>query len=136
MTYRIYALTDDQIESLLQFLEWVPDAHEEDQKQRPECPLPILGDDDNLTRVDPDVAIPMHNVFRDRWERTATWKDYSDYKWGNLRGRPRNALDWPELKRRRVPPRDRGEEDGRRRTLGDHYKDRQDGQGPAPRPGT
>lgn len=136
MTYRIYALTDDQIDSLLQFLEWVPNAHEEDQKQRPECPLPILGDDHNLTRVDPDVAIPMHNVFRDRWERKSSWKDYNDYVWGNVKGRPRNALDYPELKRRRMLRRDRGEKEGRGRTLGDSYKERQNVGGPGPRSDT
>lgn len=105
VTFRIYALTDEQLESLLHFLEWAPKSQSSQQGQRPECPLPILGTDNNLTRIEPDVAIPMHNVFRDRWERKAVWKSYSAYSWGRVKGRPKNELDYPEIKQRRVPPR-------------------------------
>lgn len=136
MTFRIYALTDDQLDSLLKFLEWAPKADKEDQNQRPECPLPILGDDNNLTRINPDVAIPMHNVFRDRWERKARWKSYTAYKWGNLRGRPKYALDYPELKGMFMPRGNGVQEEGRMVTLGDVMKRRQNGQSPGPQPGT
>lgn len=123
MTYRIYALTDGQLDSLLQFLAWVPNAHMEDQNHRPECPLPILGDDNNLTRIEPDVAIPMHNVFRDRWERKAKWKDYRDYRMGGRRC-VRYVLDFPEL--RPAFERKRGE---KRLTFGEFLKQRRDGKG-------
>lgn len=102
VTYRIYALTEEQIESLLHFLEWEPKSQPNQKGQRPECPLPILGNDTNLTRVDPDVAIPMHNVFRDRWEKKAYWRSYAAYSWGAVKGRPRDELNYPEVKKRRV----------------------------------
>jgi hypothetical protein len=118
VTYRIYALTEEQIDLLLHFLEWEPKSQSHQQGPRPECPLPILGNDNNLTRVDPDVAIPMHNVFRDRWERKASWKSPAAYSF--KRGTPKNELDYPEVKRR-VPYQ---EEDGSngRKTLGDYLK--------------
>lgn len=74
---RIFALTDDQVDSLLRFLEAdmsVSETGREEhqlqrQDQRPVCPLPVIGDNSNLRRVDPDLAIPEHRVFMDRWER-------------------------------------------------------------------
>ncbi|KAG6358643.1 hypothetical protein INS49_012161 [Diaporthe citri] len=136
VTYRIYALTSDQLDSLLQFLEWVPNALTGGQEQQPECPLPILGDDNNLTRIQPDVAIPMHNVFRDRWERKAVWRDYSHYCMGSRRC-VKTALDFPEVKNT-LPGagRRRPEHQGKPLTFGDFLKKRQDGKGSGPQPGT
>lgn len=133
MTYRIYALTDDQLDSLLQFLEWVPNAHEESPKQRPECPLPILGDYDNLTRIEPDTAIPVHNVFRDRWERKARWKSYGDYRLGQGRC-VKHVVDFPEL--RWAFERVRRKDQGKEITMGDVMKMRQSGKGPDAQSGT
>lgn len=131
MTRRIYALTDDQLDSLLQFLEWLPNAGTEDQKQQPGCPLPILGDDNNLTRVDTDVAIPMHHVFRDRWERKVKWRDYSHYSMCCKRC-VRNAVDYPELKDRRpLADRPNPEQQAKPILLGDLLKKRHDGKGSA-----
>lgn len=133
MTYRIYALTEDQLDSLLRFLEWEPNAHAGDQERQPECPLPILGNDNNLTRIDPDVAIPMHNVFRDRWEREVVWNGYQEYC---HRRRPcvKHALDFPEVRQRFE--RSRREDQGRRFTLGDYVKRQRDGKGSGPQSST
>lgn len=121
VTYRIYALTDGQIDSLLRFLESAPKVHTDDQTQQPECPLPILGDYDNLNRIEPEVAIPMHNVFRDRWERKAMWNGYQEY---SRRRMPcvRHGLDFPELRRRF----ERREQQGKQLTFGEFVKKRQD----------
>lgn len=133
MTYRIYALTDDQLNSLLRFLEWVPNTHGEDQQQRPKCPLPILGDYDNLTRIEPDAAIPVHNVFRDRWERKARWNSYGDYRL-RREGCVKHVLDFPELRWRFE--RIRRENQGKEITMGDVMKMRRSEKGPGSQSGT
>lgn len=132
MTYRIYALTDDQLDSLVQFLEWMPNAHE-GQQQLPECPLPILEDYDNLTRIEPDAAIPVHNVFRDRWERKARWKSYGDYR-RRREGCVKHELDFPEIRWRF--DRIRRENQGKEITMGDVMKMRRSEKGPDAQSGT
>lgn len=136
VTFRIYALTDEQLDSLLHFLERGPKSHSTQQGQFLECPLPILGNDNNRTRIDPDVAIPMHNVFRDRWERKAMWESYSAYSFGKAKGRPRNELDYPEIKQKWAQTRSRGEGESTRRTLGDIVKELKNGKGGGPQSGT
>ena len=42
-------------------------------------PLPILGDKTNRRRVDPEISIPVHHIFRDRWERKIEVDDYNDF---------------------------------------------------------
>lgn len=130
VTFRIYALTDEQLDSLLHFLERGPESDSTQQGQCLECPLPILGDDNNLTRVDPDVAIPMHNIFRDRWERKIMYGSYNEYAFTRGKGIPRNELDYPEIKQRMAEIRKRREGDPERQTLGDlfrEYKNRKGG---------
>ncbi|KAG8169222.1 hypothetical protein KVR01_001971 [Diaporthe batatas] len=117
VTFRIYALTEEQIESLLHFLEWEPKSQPSQQEQRPECPLPILGNDTNLTRVDPDVAIPLHNVYRDRWEKPAFWGSYGAYSF--RKSGPRDELNWPEIKLRKIHTRPTRSQGGTHETFGE-----------------
>lgn len=88
VTKRIYALTEEQIANLLQFLE-------KGQINGSVCPLPILGDITNRRRVDEEIAIPEFNVYRDRWERTVEYRNWNDYRF--QRHHCRNAIDWPEI---------------------------------------
>lgn len=127
VTYRIYALTEEQIESLLHFLESEPKPQPNQQGQRPECPLPILGNDSNLTRVDPDIAIPMHNIFRDRWEKKAFWESYQAYCFGTVKGRPRDELNYPEIKKRRTPIQHSAGGERTRMTFGEFINRRRNG---------
>lgn len=134
VTYRIYALTDKQLESLLHFLEWEPKPQVGQQAERPECPLPILGGDENLTRVDPEVAMPLHNIFRDRWEQAISWGSYSEYKMV-VKSRPSDAFNYPEIKKKRRMPTG-GDSNGQPRlTLGDcMMMRRRKDEGSAPQP--
>lgn len=61
VTYRIYQLLPEQKQALVDFLTADP---------RPlTCPLPILGDDNNLPRVDPEEPLKATGIYRDIWER-------------------------------------------------------------------
>lgn len=123
VTFRIYALTDEQLDSLLNLLQQGSESHSTQQRQCVECPLPILGYDNNLTRIDPDVAIPMHNIFRDRWERKAVYGSYNEYAFARAKGRPRNELDYPEIKQRMAQIGKRRERDKETQTLGDLFRE-------------
>ncbi|KAK7700269.1 hypothetical protein SLS64_011082 [Diaporthe eres] len=93
-TRRIYALTDDQTATLLRFLTreaGSPDHGDIDS----ECPFPILGDSNNRRRVDPEIAMPEHNVFRDRWERKMAFRSYEQYEQNS--SCVKNSLDYPEM---------------------------------------
>lgn len=61
ITYRIYQLLPEQRQALLDFLL----ADEAPSK----TPLPILGDQDNRIRVDPEEPIHSTGIYRDLWER-------------------------------------------------------------------
>ncbi len=65
-TYRIYQLLLEQRNALLDFL------LAQDPTSTPESPLPILGDEKNRVRVDPEEPIRETGIYRDLWER----KDY------------------------------------------------------------
>lgn len=94
VTRRIYALTDDQTAALLRFLTREagdPDHGDIDS----ECPFPILGDSNNRRRVDPEIAMPEHNVFRDRWERKMAFRSYEQYEQNS--SCVKNSLDYPEM---------------------------------------
>lgn len=60
VTYRICKLLDEQKRALLDFLtaDAPPDSH-----------LPILPDQNNLQRVDPEEPLSRTGVYRDFWER-------------------------------------------------------------------
>jgi hypothetical protein len=60
VTYRIYQLLDDQKQQLLQFLtSETPDPRF----------LPLLGDEKNTRREDPEEPIENTGIYRSRWER-------------------------------------------------------------------
>lgn len=63
VTYRIYELLPDQRQLLIDFLtaDTPPLGN----------PLPILGDDKNRNRVDPEEPIEETGIYRDIWERSA-----------------------------------------------------------------
>lgn len=84
VTFRIYKLLDGQVEELLNFLLGSSET----------SPLPILGNKQNRDRVDPDDAIDIHHIFRDRWEREVPVRDY--WYWRSRRD-VQSALDYPEL---------------------------------------
>ncbi|KAL1867496.1 hypothetical protein Daus18300_006340 [Diaporthe australafricana] len=88
VTRRIYELTEDQRLSLLRFLE--KEQMEDDDSA---SPLPILGDRNNRRRVDPEIAMPEFNVYRDRWERTVDCENWGSYRTPS----GRNHVDYPEL---------------------------------------
>jgi len=88
VTKRIYKLTKEQSERLLQLLE-------RGQTDDSISPLPILGGIKNRERVDEEIAIPEFNIYRDRWERTIDYKNWSDYR--AQQHCCREAIDWPEL---------------------------------------
>lgn len=61
ITYRICLLTDAQKKALLEFLLGPPEINP--------CPLPIIPDETNTQRVDPEEPIGYTGVYRDQWER-------------------------------------------------------------------
>ncbi|KAK3896884.1 hypothetical protein C8A05DRAFT_48276 [Staphylotrichum tortipilum] len=83
VTYRIYQLLSEQRNALLDFLlaEDAPSA----------SPLPILGDENNRVRVDPEEPMRGTGVYRDLWERKA----YLASAWGPGMKDVRNYLDYP-----------------------------------------
>lgn len=83
VTFRIYKLRDDQVETLWQFL-----------RGETSSPLPIKGDKTNRDRVDPDDAIDVHGIFRDREEREIPVKDVLDH--ANERC-VQHSVDYPEI---------------------------------------
>lgn len=38
-------------------------------------------DKTNRRRVDNEIAIPEHNIYRDRWERKIRFTDFEEYQW-------------------------------------------------------
>ncbi|KAI1260379.1 hypothetical protein F5Y18DRAFT_432327 [Xylariaceae sp. FL1019] len=72
VTYRIYRLLDHQRQDLVKFL--VSD----DNSAARFCPIPILGNDDNIERIDPEEALLDTGVFRDLWERRTLTPDEAD----------------------------------------------------------
>jgi len=69
VTYRIYQLLGSRKEQLLDFL--ISDAPAS-------SPLPILGDRNNLRRVDPEEPIQSTGIYLDIWERKPLPPDAPD----------------------------------------------------------
>ncbi|KAK2602853.1 hypothetical protein N8I77_009358 [Diaporthe amygdali] len=63
VTYRIYLLTDMQKKAMMDFFQAKEASNEV------ECPLPVLPDETNTQRVDPEEPIRVTGVYRDAWER-------------------------------------------------------------------
>jgi hypothetical protein len=70
ITYRIYQLLPEQRKALLDFLT----ADEPPST----IPLPILGNQDNRIRVDPEEPIRTTGIYRDLWERKDLSPDEGD----------------------------------------------------------
>ncbi|KAK3293434.1 uncharacterized protein B0H64DRAFT_326608 [Chaetomium fimeti] len=70
VTYRIYQLLPEQRNALLDFLlgDEPPSG----------SPLPILGDQNNRVRVDPEEPIKTTGIYRDLWERKDISPDAGD----------------------------------------------------------
>ncbi|KAG6355325.1 hypothetical protein INS49_003286 [Diaporthe citri] len=90
ITYRIWRLLDTQKKLLLDFL--LSDNDINGQTNGAPNPFPILPDQNNLTRIDPEEPIRKTGIYRDPWER----KPLSDRA-----GDPRmhrcafNTMDYP-----------------------------------------
>lgn len=74
VTRQICAVTEEKLGKLVQFLE------SENQGDQTACPLPILVDITYHRRVDNEIAIPEHNIYRDRWERRMSFRNFEDYE--------------------------------------------------------
>ncbi|KAK3682229.1 hypothetical protein B0T22DRAFT_413389 [Podospora appendiculata] len=69
VTYRIYRLLDDQKQNLLAFL----------TSETPDLAfLPILGDENNTTREDPEEPVENTGIYRNPWERKPRSEDDGD----------------------------------------------------------
>lgn len=63
-TFRVWQLLDEQQADLASFL-----LRDDNESGSATGPLPILPSRANTVRVDPDDAIPVHNIYRDLYER-------------------------------------------------------------------
>lgn len=66
VTYRVCQLLDEQQATLLHFMR--------DTENSTTCPLPVLPTEHNRNRINPEDAIPVHQIYRDPWERSAPKK--------------------------------------------------------------
>ncbi|KAF5010805.1 hypothetical protein FDECE_3048 [Fusarium decemcellulare] len=86
-THRVYQLRDDQQEALFSF--FLSDTGSPPPKPNP---LPILSNAQNRVRVDSEVAITHHGIYRDVWERKPITKE----ELRALERRPKSDVDYPE----------------------------------------
>lgn len=70
VTYRIYKLLAEQKHALIEFF-----ASEDPASNNP---LPILGDERNRVRVDPEESSEANGIYRDIWEREELSPDLCD----------------------------------------------------------
>lgn len=86
VTYRIWQLLDTQKKQLLDFILAEPDSVP--------SPFPILADENNLKRIDPEEPMSETGIYRDLWER----KPLGD---GDVDSRSHccayNDLDYPSM---------------------------------------
>ena len=59
--------------------------------QDTDVPLPILGDENNLARVDPEEPIDRTGIYRDIWERRPLPDDAFDLRTKDVI----NSIDYP-----------------------------------------
>ncbi|KAK4464058.1 hypothetical protein QBC42DRAFT_172210 [Cladorrhinum samala] len=96
VTFRVTQLLDWQQQALIDFLLAEPEpAAAPADKNAPQvpCPLPILVDDRNRTRVDPHEALVIRGIYRDIWER----KPLDRNEWQKMIRRPQGTVDYPEI---------------------------------------
>ncbi|ROW08493.1 hypothetical protein VMCG_03258 [Cytospora schulzeri] len=91
LTHRMCELTEDQLSDLLRFY-----ASERPADWSPP-PLPIMVNKKNRRRVEYEIAIPEHNIYRDRWERTIQYIDLDDYEFRRGRTCVIDEDDYPEF---------------------------------------
>lgn len=96
VTYRIYQLLPQQLQTLIDFL--LADG------PPPPSPLPILGNMENTVRVDPEEPIQTAGIYRDLWGRKDLPDDASDGRLGDVRSRQEYPTDedWDRSRRRAV----------------------------------
>ncbi|KAH6844655.1 hypothetical protein B0I37DRAFT_166406 [Chaetomium sp. MPI-CAGE-AT-0009] len=82
ITYRIYQLLPEQRNALLDFLLL---------ESAPPSPLPILGNQDNRIRVDPEEPIAITRIYRDIWERKELPSNSGDERRRDVM----DSLDYP-----------------------------------------
>jgi hypothetical protein len=87
-TYRIFQLLDIQKRELLEFLlSETPPTPES-------CPIPILPNNENRNRIDPEEPIKLTGIYRDDWERNPRPE-----RMGDARSICRHdTLNYPSLK--------------------------------------
>jgi hypothetical protein len=92
VTFRICQLLDEQQERLLDFIKADEGTQKADDR---DGPLPILPTLENRVRIGQGDAIPVHQVYRDPWER----EDLPDgAQYSASRGDcHRDELDYPEM---------------------------------------
>ncbi|KAG8164179.1 hypothetical protein KVR01_006097 [Diaporthe batatas] len=73
VTLHIYALREDQVASLTQFLESEPG-----EAASLCCPFPILANRENVRR-DYRLSMPKYKIYRDPWERKMFYTSYHSY---------------------------------------------------------
>lgn len=105
VTYRISKLTDEQKATLVDFLTTTKRSldkeseaagygqeHERGSLEGKDCPLPILPNETNLHRVDPEEPFNVTCVYRDVWEREMPVPEWM----GDGRAScVRNTIDFP-----------------------------------------
>lgn len=83
ITYRLYALNDEQKQKLFSLLTDTSGLHRD--------VLPILGDLNNRVRVNPEDAVFKCHIYRDKWERPVLdWWEYP-------RRCVESYIDFPEI---------------------------------------
>ncbi|KAG6356910.1 hypothetical protein INS49_014785 [Diaporthe citri] len=86
VTYRIWQLLDIQKKQLPDFLLAEPNSVP--------SPFPILADDKNLTRIDPEEPIRETGIYRDLWERNPLGENDGDSRSHCC---SYNGLDYPSI---------------------------------------
>ncbi|KAI8667603.1 hypothetical protein NCS56_00897400 [Fusarium sp. Ph1] len=87
-THRVYQLRDDQQEALFNFL-----LAETDSPPPTPNSLPVLSNAQNRVRIDSEVAITHHNIYRYIWEREPPTMEEEL----TMERLPKSDLDYPEL---------------------------------------
>lgn len=89
-TFRVWQLLDEQQADLISFL-----LDGEDKVNSASQPLPVLPSRANTVRVDPEDAIPVHNIYRDLYEREPPREHSRMMDW--RRSCHRNSRDDPQM---------------------------------------